>query len=212
MMTDTNNTAVFCFENITDGLASTDSYALLQHMQRSCKKLHIAGIVSLLQPSDEMVELFDKILVLGANGEMNYFGPADCEILEEIFLEEGQDPPGSLADLVLRKLLLDEHLDISQSQTGATKFQKSAPFNALVEELSVIRNDRKKGDLASLLPKTKYSTSGWHQFRILCNRRLKLIARNAVTYTRVVKSLLGHSLEVSILISWDPSVAQDTCF
>lgn len=81
MMTDTKNTAVFCFENITDGLASTDSYSLLQHMQRTCKELHQTGIVSLLQPSDEMVRLFDKLLVLGPDGELAYFGPVDREAL-----------------------------------------------------------------------------------------------------------------------------------
>ena len=193
MMMDTQNTAVFCFENITDGLASTDSYALLQHLQRACKSFNLAGIVSLLQPSDEMVQLFDKILVLGSNGEMTYFGPADRNLLEEIFLEpSSEEPPGSLCDLVLGKSLADKNSGgLSKETEVRAKFRKSSLYLDMASQLTTIRASRQQGQhLSDLLPATKYSTSGWHQFRILCGRRLKLITRNAVTYTRVCIAIL----------------------
>lgn len=189
MMTDPQHSAVFCFENITDGLASTDSYSLLKHLQDSCKNLNIAGIVSLLQPSDDMVELFDKLLVLGSDGELTYFGPVSRAILEDVFLEDGEEPPGSLCDLVLRKSLPDLKGD-TQEQEVRAKFLDSKHYRTLMQDLVSLRTHRTSNDLSTLLPSKKYTTSGWHQFNILCQRRLKLITRNAVTYTRVGIAIL----------------------
>lgn len=190
MMTDPAHSAVFCFENITDGLASTDSYSLLKYLQAGCKSMNIAGIVSLLQPSDDMVELFDKLLVLGSEGELTYFGPVSRAILEDVFLDpDDEEPPGSLCDLVLRKSLPDLKGE-TKEQEVRQKFKESKHYRSLMQDLTSIRTNRKSDNLQSLLPDKKYTTSGWHQFGILCNRRLKLITRNAVTYTRVGIAIL----------------------
>lgn len=192
MMMDTQNTAFFCFENITDGLASTDSLSLISHLKRACKGLNLGGIVSLSQPSDEIVELFDKVLVLGANGDMSYFGSIDRRVLKDIFLDsDNEDTPGSLSDLVLGKSLTDADGRVSKEEEVRLKFRETPFFQDIATQLISIRNNYKPGDnLADLLPPTKYSTSGWHQFQVICRRRLKLIARNAVTYTRVGIAIL----------------------
>jgi len=181
MMTDPN-CAFFCLENITDGLASTDSKELIENLARACKVYGNGGFVSLLQPSDAMVELFDKLLVLTSEGEMCYFGPIDRNVLRQVFLGPDVDPTfdaGSICDLVLGQ----------SNETSLVKsFNASDAHDQLVHVLAKIRTDAppaRDRNLDSLLPDKKYSTGRWYQFRVLGARKLKLIARNAVTYMRV---------------------------
>ena len=66
------NSRVFCpllLDNITDGLALTDSFSLIQQISAACKKAHLASIITLLQPSDEIIQLFDKLLVLSSKSD-----------------------------------------------------------------------------------------------------------------------------------------------
>ena len=65
------NSRVYCLDNITDGLASTDSFSLIQQISAACKKYRMAAVITLLQPSDEIVQLFDKLLVLSSKKNMS---------------------------------------------------------------------------------------------------------------------------------------------
>jgi hypothetical protein len=192
MMTDPN-CSFFSFENITDGLASTDSLSLIQTLKRGCKSYNIAGIVSLLQASDEVVEQFDKLIVLTNNGEMAYFGPVDRQSLREIFQSDKEEDSGSICDLVLRQSVQDVSQFVLRENKLIDNFKKSALHQELAEELAQIRESAppaRERNLDDLLPDKKYSTSRFYQFKIICLRRLKLVARNAVTYTRVVIAML----------------------
>ena len=167
-------------ENITDGLSSTDSYNLIAQLQQACANLKLSALVSLLQPSDEIVQLFDKILVLTHDGEMVYFGKVDREALRDVFLGPQADPAkedtGSICDLVLGR----------QDEAILGRFQASQDYTDLMETTNQLRNvPASKRDLSRLLPTQKYATPWWYQFKTIGRRRLKLIARNAVTYTRI---------------------------
>jgi ABC-type multidrug transport system ATPase subunit len=67
------NASIFCLDNITDGLASTDSFSLIQQISAACKKYRLAAVITLLQPSNEIVQLFDKLLVLLSENNVLYF-------------------------------------------------------------------------------------------------------------------------------------------
>ena len=191
-MTDPN-CSFFSFENITDGLASTDSLALIQNLSRGCKTYNIAGVVSLLQPSDEIVELFDKLIVLTANGEMAYFGPIDRSSLGDIFSKSGTEKPGSICDLVLRQSVQDISQSFQREKDVLGKFHQHAIYKQLTKEIEDIRKTAppaRDRNIDALLPDQKYSTSYFYQLKIICARRAKLVARNAVTYTRVVIAIL----------------------
>lgn len=177
---------VFCLDNITDGLASTDSYSLLNQISGACKKNGLAAVITLLQPSDEIVQLFDKLLVLSSDGQPTYFGPVDREKLREVFVGDA-DPnvadSGSIADLVLSK----EAVPVS--------YLESPLHRDLMEEIGGVRSsaplaEDREAALQAILPHTKYSTSGWYQAQIIASRRLKLIMRNSMTYARVVIAIV----------------------
>lgn len=151
-----------------------------------------AAFISLLQPSDEMIELFDKILVLTSNGELAYFGPVDRSKIREIFLGDKADDPasdtGGIADLCLKN-----SLDVKEEEALMKRYERSDMAKDTVAELAQIRASAppaREADITTILPSPEYSTSGWYQFRILALRRLKLISRNAVTWTRIIIALV----------------------
>jgi ABC-type multidrug transport system permease subunit len=109
------------------------------------------------------------LVVLGTDGRLDYFGPVEEDILYTVFGSADQNY-GSLCDLVLR---------------GESTFDDSKYKTQLLETLAGYRS-QPKTSLNTILPAKKYSTSGYHQFWILCRRRTLLIARNAVTYTRII--------------------------
>ena len=182
-----------CFENITDGLSSTDSVKLIQDLANTCHKGGYAAFISLLQPSDAMVELFDKLLVLTSDGGMSYFGPVDRPLLRDIFLgtdnENNADgDKGSIADLVL---------EASLDKTGALedkvkeRYNSSQTSQSLTANIAEIRSNPNKGvDVHDFLPQDEYPNSYWYQFKIVSRRKVMLIFRNAVTWTRILIALL----------------------
>ena len=181
-------TSFLGLENITDSLSSQDSFNLIQRLNIVCKAFRYSSVVSLLQPSDEIVALFDKILVLSESGQLEYFGPVDRPLLREVFLGPDTDPKldtGSICDLVLSQSILASNVQQVEIQK---RFNASSAGEELTRSLAEIRTSASAltdRNIHALLPQDKYA-SEWHaQFRYIANRRLKLIARNAVTYTRI---------------------------
>ena len=139
-----------------------------------------------------MVELFDKLLVLTSEGEMSYFGPMDRSSLREIFLgadgDDGDGDKGSIADLVL-----DASLDKTGEKENSIKrrYQSSAISKSCSAEIARLRSDAPNGtDVLDLLPQEEYPNSFLYRFKIVSERRIKLIGRNAVTWTRMFIAVL----------------------
>ena len=182
---------LFC-DSITDGLSSSDSISLLSNLKATCQAgKQFGAMVSLEQPSDEMVEMFDNVLVLSTRGEMMYFGQVEKKSLSQIFVETDEDgkipvSTKSYADLV-EGYRLEENAD--EIETSIVRRFATSSFKAqLVDKLTEIRSHappKADQNVSDLLPSTKYSTHGWYQFKILIERRKKLIVRNTVTFTRI---------------------------
>jgi hypothetical protein len=150
---------------------------------------NIGAIISLLQPSDEMLQLFDQMLVLDDAGSMAYWGPVDRSILQDLFLDENEDrvkttskDKGSICDLVLGNKSRQSWQEIGH------RYQNSPTGQALMkgmhERNSLGRTDAR--GIMNYLPRTKYAKQWKDQFSIIAKRRLKLVRRNAATYIRVV--------------------------
>ena len=174
---------VLCLDNITDGLASTDSFSLLEQITEACREEGKVGVVTLLQPSDEIVNLFDRVMVLTGEGTMAYFGPVDREKLRSVFLGESADTvvedTGSIADLVL-----------NPDGGGGGDFLESEMHRDLIKEIDNVRSSAPLGQdredmLEAILPSKDYINSYWYQLQIIADRRMKLILRNSMTYARV---------------------------
>ena len=193
-----------CCENITNGLSSTDSTQLIQKFGDACHDWVYAGFISLLQPSDEMVELFDKLLVLMSHGELAYFGPVDRNVLRQIFLgNKADDPTGdtwSLCDLVLKHSLGNS----PEEEEALVRLNASSDVaKDVMTELSLLRTNAppaRERDINTILPNKKYPTIGWYQFKILLARRVKLInlkRRQNTDLSRDQNSIRDRSLEFS---------------
>ena len=145
----------------------------------------MSAFISLLQPSDEMVEKFDKLLILSSGGDMLYFGKCDRDLLRSIFLspDNPDGDKGSIADLVLQASL---------DKTGETendikqRFEESSTAAQLAADISKLRRTCAKGmGVEDLLPHD-YPNSFGYRFKCISERRMKLIGRNAVTWTRIL--------------------------
>jgi ABC-type multidrug transport system ATPase subunit len=183
---------LFC-ENITDGLSSTDSFQIIQKLKLACEQYSHGAMVSLMQPSDEMIKLFDTVLVLTTHGEMAYFGPVDRIALHNVFSSEDNpsSSSSSLADIV-EEYRVKPNVDAFE-ETIVKRYNASDAGKDVVMKLAEIRSESpaaRDRNLEKLLPAAKYSTHGWYQFRILMARRVKLILRNSVTWTRIIIAII----------------------
>ena len=177
-------------ENITDGLSSQDSFNIVNQLKSACESFQSAAVISLNQPSDEIVALFDNVLVLDHRGELAYFGPpGDREVLRSIFLGSGGDAEemdvGSICDLCLNRMTADDIVDDIRN-----RFESSAlcvDLKKNLEKFNAKRFPNKKDlvDVSELLPKTKYASGMKHNFKILGKRKYLLITRNPTTYIRL---------------------------
>ena len=149
--------------------------------------------------------MFDKVLVLTSQGELAYFGPVQRDLLSHVFLGDDDDDDdlhpqddtsaapvtfdtGSMCDLVLK-----HSGDVDREAAAMRRFTSHPIHQDMVQSISQIRADAppaRDRDIRVFLPTTKYSSSTWYQFQTIGARRLKLIARNAVTYTRIGIAIL----------------------
>jgi hypothetical protein len=176
-------------EQITDGLSFADSLSLIDRITRICKTFRVAAVVSLLQPSDEIVRLFDKLLVLSPEGgSVSYCGPVSRDILRQVFSARGGATGGSspsASDGSICDLVLNPSVKAFQEIRG--RFRETVAYSDLVRSLAEMRSRPvdEANELHRVLPREKYALPWRLQFRVLAARRLKLILRNVVTYTRV---------------------------
>ena len=176
-------------ENITDGLSSQDSFSIVNQLKGACESFQSAAVISLNQPSDEIVALFDNVLVLDHRGEPAYFGPpSDRGKLRYIFLgsnssdDEDEMDVGSICDLCLSRMTGDEIVDAIRD-----RFDQSDLNADMQKNLVSLNSKRTQGlvDVTELLPKTKYASGMQHNFKILGKRKYLLIIRNPTTFIRL---------------------------
>ena len=170
---------------------------------QTCHEAGYSAFISLLQPSDDMVTLFDKLLVLTNEGEMSYFGPVDRSLFCDIFLgtTDPEGDNGSIADLVL-----EASLDKTGQMENVIKrrYDYSTTSQSLRGMIAQSRSEAPKGrSIHDLLPQESYPKSFLYCFKLIAQRRVKLIRRNSVTFMRmtiavffglVIGSLFANSL------------------
>lgn len=174
-------------ENITDGLSSQDSYKIIKEIKAACDSFNSAAVISLNQPSDEIVELFDHILVMTDEGELAYFGPPDRTKLEEIFrIEKERGGGSSNTAMSICDLCLSPMTDEGAAEEIKDRFLDSSVNEDMYKGLRALHNKKSfKATIQDLLPKTKYASGMSHNFKILGKRRILLITRNPSTYFRI---------------------------
>ena len=75
------NATFYLLDSITNGLDSLTSFSLVQAIGEQAKGSAngqaYGAMISLLQPSDELIKLFKNIMVMNTDGTLAYFGPVD---------------------------------------------------------------------------------------------------------------------------------------
>ena len=200
-----------CMENITDGLSSTDGVKLISDLASLCHAKGYSAFISLLQPSDDMVNLFDKVLVLSADGGMSYFGPVDRTILREIFAPSSadDDPENATGNDGIADLVLEASLDKTGLREDEIKrrYMYSTTSQSYATAISQLRARATKGSSIYDYITTKesdYPNTFSHRFRLIIARRVKLITRNSVTWTRMIIAIL-FGLVIGSLFAKSPN-------
>uniref|UniRef100_A0AAV2Z6L6 ABC transporter domain-containing protein n=1 Tax=Lagenidium giganteum TaxID=4803 RepID=A0AAV2Z6L6_9STRA len=81
---------VLCMDEITTGLDSAAAFDILRMHRSLARQLRMTMVISLLQPSPEILSLFDDVLLLN-QGHVMYYGP--CARVESYFRELGLERP-----------------------------------------------------------------------------------------------------------------------
>jgi ABC-2 type transporter len=173
-------------ENITDGLSSQDSFNIVKELKDACKSFQAAAVMSLNQPSDEIVQLFDNLLVLNHAGELTYFGPPnDRAALRQIFVPSNDD--NGTSGMSICDLCLNPMMDEDESTAIRERYLESPDFGRLSQKLRELHSRKFHAvSVQDLLPDTKYASGMQHAFKVLGKRRAILIMRNPSTYLRIV--------------------------
>eukprot|EP01132_Coremiostelium_polycephalum_P003299 gene3299-4131_t len=79
----------------TTGLDSSISYSIISKVKGIASELKTSTLISLLQPSPELVSLFDDIMIMTEKGNIAYFGPIDQALpyFESIGIVPFKDQP-----------------------------------------------------------------------------------------------------------------------
>lgn len=127
---------VLCGDEITTGLDAASAYDMIETILRMGRLQHFSRVFSLLQPSPEVVSLFDEVIVL-AEGNIIYAGP--IEQVEDYFADLGFVSPEFLdvADF-LQLVSTDDRDDLYVGQNDEDK----APS---AEELAILFRDSDQG-------------------------------------------------------------------
>jgi len=167
---------LFCLDNITDGLSSTDSLHLIKKITNVCKKNRKAAVITLLQPSEEIINEFDKLLILSEKGGMAYFGPINKRQLDTFFHRNDSS------------LSLNESVTESDGTlvTGNGFSNASCDHDVLdrVKAFRVNAQSIPNRGIEDILPEENNDSSYFYQFKVIANRKRKLIFRNPITYIR----------------------------
>lgn len=143
-----------------------------------------------------------KLLVLTATGEQAYFGYIDCKVLQSVFLgpdTDASEDSGSICDLVLKHSL---HNSFCKEDSIVKTFAESPVGDDLTRKLKNICTNAPPAwecNVDAFLPDKKYLTSHWYQFKILCGRWWKLIARNVVMFTHIGIAILFFGIIIGSL-------------
>lgn len=90
-------------------------------------------------------------------------------------------------------LVLKHSGNVEREAAAMLRFTSHPIHQDMVQSISQIRANAppaRDRDIRVYLPKTEYSSSTWYQVKTIGARRMKLIARNAVTWTRIAIAIL----------------------
>lgn len=191
-----NPPLIFCDEP-TSGL---DSY-MAKNIVQTLKLLVSNGrtiITTLHQPSSEVFEMFDQLLLL-TEGRVAYFGPANKAL--DFFADENfRCPPNyNPADYFIMTLaILPDSVETCKrrAESICNSFEKTSICKAIIDDIGEVMNSSTNGhNLNSVFDATRYGASWFTQF-------INVLWRSWVTNVRdpiVFKAKIFQTIVISVL-------------
>ena len=164
------NPRVLFLDEATSGLDSYTGYLIVKILKNLAKKHNLLIVYSIHQPSEEMTEYFDKVMVLN-KGKVSYFGY--YKDIDEYYLSLNQKRPNDL-------LILDHVIDVCVN--GGKKVDNLF-FDKLKENQNIINEIKsvKKEEIDVELQKFSF----WKKFKILFKRAFLNFYRNPYITLRI---------------------------
>ncbi|KAG2777447.1 ABC transporter G family member 31 [Phytophthora cactorum] len=208
------NQPVLMMDEISTGLDSAATFDIVSTQYNLAKSLGKTVVISLLQPSPEVFELFDDVLLLN-DGYVLYHGPRS-EVLS-YFEDLGFKCPPSrdVADFLLdigtnKQLQYEVEVSPRKPSEFADHFERSSIHTQMLDTLRSPVN-------SSVLATTKeymetvpeFNQGFWSNTSTLIQRQLKVFSRDRTLITsRVFMSLLLGLLNASSFYQLDEVDAQ----
>jgi ABC-type multidrug transport system ATPase subunit/ABC-type multidrug transport system permease subunit len=203
---------VSLMDEISTGLDSAATFDIIYEQRETARKLGRAVVISLLQPSPEVFELFDDVIVLNA-GHVLYYGPTIG--VDDYFLSLGFHRPKSrdVADFLLDLATEEQRVYEARSRaeitdgnvintSGTTEcprtpeafddaYKHSGVYQALLDEMANEASDGQQFVSEHLEHTPEFHQSLWDNIRTLTRREMLLSMRNTdFIVSRVVMVLL----------------------
>lgn len=200
------NTSVRCFDSISNGLDSATTFDILRVIKLVCSTYNTVAIAALLQPSPEVLELFDDIILM-SSGQIIYHGPR--EQIQEHFASLGYICPihVDLADFLVQLPTPDgltykttnmtsENYIPHNTNALVTAFKKTDIFNKMLIDLD---NTTAVDDPSGWLPTDSkpYAGTHWYYIILLLRKQVVRMMRN----TSLIRGRVSQTLIVATLIA-----------
>uniref|UniRef100_A0AAV1U9R6 ABC transporter domain-containing protein n=1 Tax=Peronospora matthiolae TaxID=2874970 RepID=A0AAV1U9R6_9STRA len=213
------NKYVKMMDEISTGLDSAATFDIITTQRSIAKKFRKAIVISLLQPSPEVFDLFDDVLILNEGYEM-YHGPR-AEALSYFESLGFKCPPRRdvadfLLDLGTDKQAQYEVRSASSAKTPRTAgdyaevFARSIIYERMMEELHGPIAPKLIEDMTEhIKPIPEFHQSYWNSTVAVMQRQVKLTARNVPFLAgRSFMTILMALLYASVFYDFEETDAQ----
>uniref|UniRef100_A0AAV1UB25 ABC transporter domain-containing protein n=1 Tax=Peronospora matthiolae TaxID=2874970 RepID=A0AAV1UB25_9STRA len=213
------NKYVMMMDEISTGLDSAATFDIITTQRSIAKKFRKTIVISLLQPSPEVFELFDDVVIMNEGYQM-YHGPR-AEALSYFESLGFQCPPRrDVADFLL-DLGTDKQAQYEVEDAGGISIPRSAgDFAAAFERSSIY--DRMRTDLEDPVHpglvqdkkvfmdiQPEFHQNFWDSTRLLMTRQIRVTLRDSAALCgRLFMNTVMGLLYASVFYQFDPTNAQ----
>ncbi|CAH0514956.1 unnamed protein product [Peronospora belbahrii] len=196
------NKYVMMMDEISTGLDSAATFDIITTQRSLAKKFRKTIVISLLQPSPEVFELFDDVIILN-EGHVMYHGPQDLALSYFESLGFKCPPHRDVADFLL-DLGTDKQFQYEVESISFTNiprstsqytdaFTRSAIYDRMVQELNGPVHPGLVKDKATYIdPIPEFHQNFWDSTIAVVQRQIKLTKRDTAF-------LVGRSVMVTLM-------------
>jgi ABC-type multidrug transport system ATPase subunit len=191
----------FCLDSITNGLDSATAYQVVKLCEKACRTQSKAAALSLLQPPQEVFDLFESVICLTPVGDMAFYGPRSAAVAYFEAATGSSCPAGMTSPEFIQSILSGlVPLRPLSSVTSSDRKQDSVPTLAGLwagqsparAELDGLLNEAFAAgeDRPPLTNPPSFRHGFWKQMELCLGRRFIVVLRNEMTVRRPIVALL----------------------